>query len=55
MIAEDESFRVYLMENGYDVTLLGMHSDAGSLEGGVGETIPSEEDIKPPVAENSSS
>lgn len=54
MIAEDESFRTYLAENGYDVTLLGMHSDdTGSLEG-PGEKIPSEEDMKPPVAENRS-
>lgn len=49
MAEEDEKFRLYLVENGYDVSLLGLPSETGSAED-VSEKIGSEEDLKLPVA-----
>lgn len=49
MSSEDENFRQYLIENGYDVSFLGLTNDTGSI-GDVEEKSTSEEDVKEPVA-----
>lgn len=51
MTAEDENFRAYLVEHGYDVSQLGMRSESDSVED-VHEKIatPSEENLKTSAA-----
>lgn len=45
MLEEDENFRAYLAENGYDVSLMGLASESGSVDA-IDEKVESSEDIK---------
>lgn len=45
MLKEDEEFRKYLAANGYDVSLMGVSDDSGSISD-VSEKISIEEDLK---------
>lgn len=49
MAEEDEKFRMYLAENGYDVTLLGMLNETDSVEN-VNEKMENDGNVKLPVA-----
>lgn len=49
MAEEDEKFRLFLAEHGYDVTLLGMPNETDSVES-LDEKIESDDDVKLPVA-----
>lgn len=48
MADEDEKFRAYLAEHGYDVSLLGLPNESGSVD--EIEKTPTEDEIKLPVA-----